>query len=218
MQRRHVLLGACATAGGLLFGRASIAQPLRPVRLMIVRRMVPIPSTDCLTRCIRGRIYDVSDLGGAALDTTILPLLQTRAPLCDTIERPWRDNQPGRSSIPAGSYRAMIRTRETKPWMVGKPNRAWRLELQGVEPRKNIQFHYGKDVSWSEGCFILGSLLATRGNLGDAAYCKLENGEAAVAALRAAVNAPGADPGDIRIGVTDDAGLFPNYRPAERCS
>lgn len=216
MHRREFIIGASAAAALQLIVNAE-AQGLRPVRLMIVRRIVPVPSSDCANRCTRGRIYDVSDLGGAALDTTILPLLAARKPICDTIERPWKNNLPSQSAIPPGSYPAKIRTDESKPWMVGNIDRAWRLELSDVPHRTAIQFHYGQDQTWSEGCFILGSLLATGAGIGDATYCKLENGEAAVAALRATVTAPGGDSQNIRVGVCNDAGLFPNYQPAAQC-
>ncbi len=39
-------------------------------------------------------------------------------------------------------------------------DRAWRLELGGTAPKGNIQFHYGKDASWSTGCIVIGNKLA----------------------------------------------------------
>jgi hypothetical protein len=207
---------AAASVAALLATRAG-AQPLRPVRLMAVRRPSQIPSSACTARCIRGRVYDVSDTGDRPLDATILPLLMMRQPICDTIERPWKDNAPNVSSIPAGVYQAVVRQDATKPWMTTL-DRRWRLELVGTGPRSRIQFHYGQDEKWSEGCFIVGDLLNPAGTISDADYCKLQNGEAAIARLRAAVMAPGANSQSIAIGVCDDAGLFPNFKPAPPCS
>lgn len=214
--RRHLLMGAAAVGLGALVVPTAFAQVLRPVRLMLVRRPARIPSSACTARCIRGQLFDVSDAGNRALDDTILPLLRLRTPICDTIERPWRNNQPSVSSIPVGIYGASVRTDATKPWMTTL-DRRWRLELSGVPHRSAIQFHYGQDEAWSEGCFILGQLLSPGGTIGDAAYCQLTNGEVAVAALRAAVTDTGADATDIRVGVCDDTGLFPNYRPTAPC-
>jgi hypothetical protein len=183
---------------------------------MVVRRMGLSPTNQCVAPCIRGSIYDVSDLSGS-LDDTLLPLLKARKPVCDIIERPWKDNTPNVSAIPKGVYAATVRTDKTKPWMTNE-NRLWRLELAGTPKRSAIQFHYGQDVAWSEGCFIVGSLLQA----GDAAgvtarYCAVEDGEVAVVALRSVVTATGRDPKKISVGVTDDSGLFPGLQPKEPC-
>lgn len=213
ISRRSLLVtGALSTAPAL--GRT---QSLTPVRLMVVRRMGLSPTNQCVAPCIRGSIYDVSYMAGS-LDDTLLPLLKTLKPVCDVIERPWKDNKPYVSAIPKGIYSASVRTDKTKPWMDNE-NKLWRLELAGaLMQRSAIQFHYGKDVNWSEGCFIVGSLLQS----GDAAgvtarYCSVENGEAAVAALRAVVTATGRDSKKISVGVTDDSGLFPGLQPKEPC-
>ncbi|OWY30137.1 hypothetical protein CEJ42_05870 [Herbaspirillum robiniae] len=192
------------------------AQKLVPVRLMVVRRLGLAPTNQCVAPCIRGSIYDLSTQA-APLDQTVLPLLKTLVPICDVIERPWKGNQANVSSIPKGIYTASVRTDASKPWMKSLDQK-WRLELGGTAPRSAIQFHYGMDVSWSEGCFIVGTLLQK----GDASgittrYCKLENGEAAIAALRAVVMANGRDPKNITIGVADDSDLFPGMRPSEPC-
>lgn len=212
--RRELLIGMGAASLAVM-GPPANAQQRRPIRLMVVRRSVTVPLNSCAVPCIRGRIYDVSGLGERALDTTILPLLAARQPICDTIERPWRNNRPNVSSIPAGRYGANVRTDATKSWMTNI-NRIWRLELSGVPHRSNIQFHYGEDEAWSEGCFILGTLLSSTGT-SMAAYCQLTNGEQAVAALRAAVSAPGANLNDIAIGICDDNGLFGDFRPGTSC-
>jgi len=186
------------------------------VRLLVVRRMGLSPTNQCVAPCIRGSIYDVSDMT-RKIDDTLLPRLKTRKAVCEVIERPWKDNKSNVSAIPKGVYNASIRTDKTKPWMSNQ-NRLWRLELGGTNPRSAIQFHYGQDVAWSEGCFIVGSLLQAGDGAGvTARYCAVDNGEAAVAALRAVVTAAGRDPNRISVGVTDDSGLFPGLQPKEPC-
>ena len=213
------MLGRRSFLGAASIGCLSLtchAQALLPVKLMVVRRTGLSPTNQCVAPCIRGSIYDVSDQDWT-LDTTILPLLKARTPICDVIERPWVDNQANISSIPRGIYPAAIRTDVAKPWMTNE-NRWWRLELSGPGKRSAIQFHYGSDVAWSKGCFIVGSLLQKGDEAGiTARYCKVDNGEGAIAALRAAVNFTGRDPNKIKIGVADDSSLFPGMQPTEPC-
>jgi hypothetical protein len=174
------------------------------------------PTNQCVAPCIRGSVYNFSDQD-APLDQTILPLLAGRKPICDVIERPWKDNRPNVSSVPKGIYTAHVRSDRTKAWMTTE-NRAWRIELEGLQPRTAIQFHFGQDETWSQGCFILGSLLQKGDGSGITdRYCKVENGEAAVAALRAIVNGTGLDPKKITIGVVDDSNLFPGLQPKAPC-
>lgn len=208
------------TAAALvLIGASSprvIAQGLLPIRLMVVRRPGLSPTNQCVAPCTRGSIYDVTTLAGS-LDTTILPALKLLTPICDVIERPWRDNKQNVSSVKKGTYRASVRTDKTKDWMTNE-DRLWRIELAGTSPRTSIQFHYGNDVSWSEGCFIVGALLQKGDDAGiTRRYCAVENGEAAIAALRAVVTAPGRDHKNITVGVADDAGLFPDLSPKAPC-
>jgi hypothetical protein len=94
--------------------------------------------------------------------------------------------------------------------MAGKPDRAWRLELSAVPGHRSaIQFHYGQDESWSEGCFILGVHVQPSDASGiGSSYCKLTNGESAVSALRAAVKASGKDTNKIEVTVADYDDLF----------
>ncbi|RWM14904.1 MAG: hypothetical protein EOR73_25480 [Mesorhizobium sp.] len=149
------------------------------------------------------------------VNNVVLSLLG--APVCDVIERPWKNNAPSKSSIPAGQYDARVRDDATKNWM-NNENRRWRIELAGVPHRSNIQFHFGQDVNWSEGCFIVGDLLQPDGSTGmEASYCGLEGGEAAVARLRAVVQGTGAIPGDLKVGITDDYGLFPDFSTNPAC-
>jgi hypothetical protein len=208
------------TSGALIpivFPRLLAAQQLTPVRLLVLRRTGLSPTNQCVAPCVRGSIYDVSDLK-ESLDDLLLPLIKNRKPICDVIERPWKDNKPNTSSIPKGVYTASVRADKTKPWMTNE-NRWWRIELSGTKPQRSaIQFHYGQDVSWSEGCFIVGSLLQKGDDAGvTKRYCSVENGEAAVAALRSVVTSPGRDVSKISVGVFDDSGMFAGLQPKEPC-
>lgn len=210
INRRHVGIALFTSLG------TSSAQPLAPVRLLLVRRPGLSPTNHCAAPCIRGELYDVTDMAGR-LDEQLLPTLTKQLRLCDVIERPWKNNKPNVSSVPKGTYKARIRDDKTKDWM-DTTDKRWRLELQKAGPRSAIQFHYGKDVHWSEGCFIVGSFLQS----GDAGgitnrYCELEGGEAAVARIRLAVTAPRRNSTDISVGVADDAGLFPGLSPRAPC-
>jgi hypothetical protein len=150
-------------------------------KLLLVRNAKTDSTCDDVV--FHGRLFEVpsqTDLKSVA--STLGLTLLTR-----TQELPYENNAPGVSSIPVGTYGAKVRTDETKKWMKGKPDRAWRLELD--VPRVNdakrtaIQFHYGKDKSWSRGCVIL-----TGGAPSSPLVCKAEDGadspEAAVAAVR----------------------------------
>jgi hypothetical protein len=81
--------------------------------------------------------------------------------------------------VPVSIYDLQVRVDKTKAWMA-KENRWWRLEFVKVEKRTAIQFHYGKDYKWSEGCIIL-----TGNSKGDV-LCKegTNSPEEAVATLR----------------------------------
>jgi hypothetical protein len=195
----------------------AVSQQLIPIRLFVVRRIGLSPTNQCVAPCIRGSIYDISDLQ-VNPDDSLMPLLKARKPICDVIERPWNDNKPKLSSIPKGVYAASVRTDKTKTWMTNE-NRWWRIELAGANlQRSAIQFHYGQDVSWSKGCFIVGTVLQKGDDAGvTKRYCSVENGEIAVAALRAVVMAPGRDTSRISVGVFDDSGLFAGLQPKEPC-
>lgn len=204
-RRRSVLAGLLAAVTV-----PAPAQPgLRQVRLLVIRRLASIPGNNCTAPCIRGRLFNVSDINGPLSPASIVAT--GRSPICDIIERPWRNNAPSQSAIPKGIYPAMIRTDETKDWMKGKPNRAWRLELANVPGgRSNIQFHYGLDEGWSEGCFIVGRSHAQIAQGIGTSYCQVTDGEASVAAIRAAVTGSGLDSSRIEVAVADHGDIFTN--------
>lgn len=198
--RRSVLAGLMLVAGGGVY-----AQPTRPVRLLVARQRARGPASNCTAPCIRGSVYDVSNVGGTIVPAAIVA--SGRSPICDVVERPWRNNAPHVSSIPRGIYQARVRTDATKDWMIETPSRAWRIELANVPGgRSAIQFHYGEDERWSEGCLIVGRHRANSTTAGG--FCQLQNADQALAALRQAVEAPGGDSARIEITVGDVSDLF----------
>jgi hypothetical protein len=87
-----------------------------------------------------------------------------------TLELPWRGNAPLISSIPDGSYSAILR--------YDHPD-TWRIELRGVPGRGNVQIHTGNAPDDSEGCILVGL------NLG-ADLCSVLESKKAYDALRIA--------------------------------
>ncbi len=87
-----------------------------------------------------------------------------------TLERPDVANLDDFSSIPAGIYPAHLR--------YDKPDH-WRIQLDRVPNRSNVQIHIGTHVTDSLGCILVGSQLG--GNL-----CSLSESTAAYARLKKA--------------------------------
>lgn len=209
--------GLVISSGGALGVGVVAAQQLVPVRLLVLRRVALSPTNHCKAPCIRGRLFDVSGMTSGPLDETLIPLVAKAPPLCDVIERPWKNNTPFVSSIPRGQYSARIEDKATKKWMDNE-NKRWRLELEGTNPRSAIQFHYGEDVSWSEGCFIVGALRQSAESAGiSSSYCQLDGAENAIASIRQAVTALGRNAKDIKIGVANHNGLFPDFTATSPC-
>lgn len=67
-----------------------------------------------------------------------------------TLERPWQDNQPNVSCIPAGEYECHFVERSAS----GKFRNVW--WIRNVPERSGILFHSGNTVSASRGCPLLG--------------------------------------------------------------
>jgi Family of unknown function (DUF5675) len=86
------------------------------------------------------------------------------------LELPWRGNAPLISSIPDGTYRAILRYDHAD---------MWRIELTGVPGRTNVQIHTGNTPDDSEGCILVGT------KLGDD-LCSVIDSKKAYEALRAA--------------------------------
>ena len=62
-----------------------------------------------------------------------------------TLERPWADNEPNISCIPAGFYKFMRDTHGRFQW----------FRVLCVHERTNIEFHEGSKPSHSEGCILM---------------------------------------------------------------
>ena len=147
------------------------------VQLLLLRDSKE-PRTCAAIKFIKGNLYGVP----AELNLDALASPMGLQHLSRTEEPSYEGNTPYVSAIPAGVYEATIRTDRRKPWMIND-TRAWRLELLKTGPRSAVQFHYGKDYKWSQGCIILtgneeGDLLCHQGS---------DSPEEAVAALRSYV-------------------------------
>lgn len=79
-----------------------------------------------------------------------LGVLEVEGSTFKTIERPWLNNAPNRSCIPAGKYHCNYLKRS----LSGKYKRVW--HLQDVSNRSGILIHKGNLVSHSLGCIIVG--------------------------------------------------------------
>ncbi len=69
-------------------------------------------------------------------------------PIVYTLERSWVGNLPSVSAVPSGTYHATLRYDHED---------GWRLEMQDVKFRKNIQIHIGNWPKDSHGCVLVGT-------------------------------------------------------------
>jgi hypothetical protein len=214
--RREVLSGGLASIVGALVPYTACAQRLLPIRLIVLRQPAAL-SNHCVAPCIRGLVYDISHLTRFDLHNLALPAVKALPPICGVIERPYHDNRASESSIPRGIYTARIRDDATKRWMTTL-DRRWRLELDGVPGgRSAIRFHYGQDVDWSKGCFIVGSIVGSDGSLTREAYCGVDSSEASISKLRRVVTGAAMNSNDMKIVVADDGELFPRLSGSPIC-
>jgi hypothetical protein len=88
--------------------------------------------------------------------------------LCHTLELPYKNNQSYISSIPSGTYSALVRYDK-------KDN--WRLQLENVPDRTGIQIHLGNYPSDIIGCVLVGHKIINKDNT-------IQESSAAYAALR----------------------------------
>lgn len=80
-------------------------------------------------------------------------LLRDTAPLCVTLELPWKENAESISCIPPGTYPcAMMPATEDLPY----PHFA----IQDVPGRSNIRIHAGNTVADVKGCCAVGESFA----------------------------------------------------------
>lgn len=68
--------------------------------------------------------------------------------IAHTLELPWQNNKSYISSIPSGSYKAIVRYDKSDQW---------RLQLEGVPYRSGVQIHVGNYPSQIEGCVLVGN-------------------------------------------------------------
>jgi hypothetical protein len=99
-----------------------------------------------------------------------------------TLERPWENNLPLISQIPAGRYSAFVRSENGS---------RWRIQLKDVPGRTDIQLHLGRSPANTIGCILVGSNA-------DPDHCTLTNEDAAwekfkLAFAKAAGGAPDHD-------------------------
>jgi len=73
-------------------------------------------------------------------------LRQGQIPFALTLERPWQDNAPSISCIPAGRYTCR---------RVHSPKFGDTFEVTGVQGRSHILFHKGNMVEDTEGCILV---------------------------------------------------------------
>lgn len=87
------------------------------------------------------------------------------------LERPWQGNAPEISSIPAGTYRGILRYDKKD---------AWRIQLDGVPGRTGVQIHIGNVVAQSKGCILVGTRLE------EGSLCRVGGSAAAYGELKKA--------------------------------
>jgi hypothetical protein len=90
---------------------------------------------------------------------------------CYTLELPDSNNQKYVSRIPRGTYAAHLRYDHAD---------AWRIELEKVPRRANVQIHIGNWPFQTLGCILVGTKV-------DVAGCSLSGSRAAYDALRVAL-------------------------------
>jgi len=74
-------------------------------------------------------------------------LIQGDTPFAVTLERPWLDNRPNVSCIPAGHYECH---------RVQSPKFGDTFEIANVHGRSSILFHKGNIMDDSHGCVLIG--------------------------------------------------------------
>lgn len=191
MDRRDFFIGVAAVSLG---GIHQIAHGTENRVQLLLLRQRKEPLSCGPIRYMPGKLYGVP----VTIPLPLATLSSGLTHIADTEEPLYQDNEPFVSSVPRGTYQGFIKDEETKSWMVGKPNRAWRIELEDTEPRTEIQFHYGDDYTWSEGCIIL------VGKEANGPVCAHDDSpESAVIALREYVESIGLNK-DVRIDVRID--------------
>lgn len=88
----------------------------------------------------------------ADADGTYGVLIDDTRPFAVTLERPWVDNQPNVSCIPAGTYTCARKQ---------SPRFGNTFEITGVPGRSHILFHAGNTAADTEGCVLVAEEFTT---------------------------------------------------------
>lgn len=91
-----------------------------------------------------------------------------------TLELPWKNNEENISRVPAGKYKARIRADGAL---------GWRIELDNVPDRKNVQLHVGNYPRDSTGCVLIGTKVSAANNT-----CSIEGSKTGLDALKTAMD------------------------------
>jgi hypothetical protein len=134
--------------------------PEKELQIKIVREK-GLSETLQLNDCLSGTMYITNS------DTPLTGAGDVR--IGSTLELPWRANQNEISAIPAGSYTGHVRE---------DGERGWRLELDSVKGRTNVQVHLGNWPKDSIGCILLGT------SISDKQACFVTNSANAMRKLR----------------------------------
>jgi len=160
MRRRELLFGTIGWMATLAGPTAVGAQAL-PLALRLVRR-TGWEELMGRNQCIISDLY---------VSTPQFPRSDLGAKIGTGLELAWRNNLSEISAIPQGDYRGFPRTGGAL---------GWRIELEGVSGRTNVQIHLGNTPNNTRGCILVGTSTASD------AQCVVSGSGAAMASLKAA--------------------------------
>lgn len=129
-----------------IVANSAIGQTLSEPFYITIKREFPNGPLQ-LNSCVYGRLFLGSQYYHQPQN-----ILAGEKGLCNTLELPWRNNFNDISCCPEGSYTGRIRT---DPSTDGR-KLGWRIELNDVEARKNIQIHVGNSEGNTVGCILPG--------------------------------------------------------------
>jgi len=88
------------------------------------------------------------DRKAASNDCTMGYLIVDNNVIAYTLELPWLDNQNNVSCIPLGTYKGILRYDNREKW---------RIQLEDVPNRDNVQIHIGNYTTDTKGCILIGN-------------------------------------------------------------
>jgi len=98
------------------------------------------------------RMYETVDLSGVKGYFT-----GSEGHICDTLELPYNNNEPFKSSIPEGTYKCRVKFSK-------KFGRVF--EVLNVEGRTDILIHIGNSAKDTQGCILVGEKHSDNGVIG----------------------------------------------------